>query len=60
MGRNSLVELEAALVHETAAAYLFDFVSVDSTWIPKSTCEWDEDRGIVTMRENYAIEKGLV
>lgn len=58
--RDSLVDLEAELVHSTAKAYLFDFGLDEDVWIPKEACEWYEDDGIVSMRENYAIEKGLV
>lgn len=60
MARNTLTELEAVLVHETAGAYLFDFGLDDNMWIPKASCEWCPEDGIVTVRESYAIEKGLV
>lgn len=58
--KSDIVDLEARLVHETDKAYLFDFGGDDNVWIPKSMCEWDDASQEVSMKESYAIEKGLV
>ena len=54
-----LVDISGELKFETERAYLF-FDGVREAWLPKSQCEWDADRKIMTLPENIAIEKGLV
>lgn len=58
--RSNLIDLEARLVHETDRARLLDFGDDKPVWLPKSTHEWDEDSGTVTLPEPMAVEKGLV
>lgn len=55
----TIVELEARLITETSLARKFEF-EAGEVWLPKETHEWDPEENIVSLRENLAIEKGLV
>ena len=57
--KSDLVDLEGEIVGETEKAYRFKGER-NTTWLPKSQCEWNEDESTMTMPEWLAIEKELV
>lgn len=63
-GRSDLYEFTAIIVHETEKAYLLNHGKPDSTWVPKSGCEVEQNRDgktvTVTMRQALAEDKGIV
>lgn len=59
--KSDIIDLAAQLRHETEKARLFLFeMSDDPIWLPKSQHEWDPDDQTVTLKENVALEKGLI
>lgn len=63
MSRSDLVDLSGTLEHETEKAILVDFGGDEPVWIPKSQCEYTEEKDgsvTVTMKEKLAIEKGAM
>lgn len=57
-GRSDLIEIAAALVHETEKAFLLDDGG-QQVWVPKAAVERNDD-GTWTMPESLAREKGLI
>lgn len=55
--KSDLVDVIAAVVHETEKAYLLEHGS-RRAWVPKAAVERDGDT--FTMPEALAIEKGLI
>lgn len=61
---NDLIQIEAALIRQTAAAYCIDSGETDKkgrpigTWVPKSMSRYGDGR--LTISEKYATDKGLI
>ena len=53
------IEIDGEVVSETADAYHFTDSDV-TVWLPKSQCEWDQDRKEMTMPEWLAMDRGLI
>lgn len=69
--KSDLVDIEVWLHHETSVgeenegAYLVSLDHKDKQWVPKRACEFEltnprSGRGILTLPEKLAVEKGLV
>jgi len=59
MSRSDLIDLFGEIRGETDMAYRF-YDGIHTVWLPKSQCEWDEDRCEMTMPEWLAKEKDLI
>lgn len=60
-GRNDTVEIDVELKRETGDAYLFEHEwSNEFVWISKLSCTFDHTTNKVTLRENLAIEYGML
>jgi hypothetical protein len=57
--KSDLVNIPGEIRGETEKAYRF-WDGDQSVWLPKSQCQWDEDREIMTMPTWLAKEKELV
>jgi hypothetical protein len=64
MTRSDIIDVEVALHHETERAVLVSPIgtSAEKIWLPKSQVEIDTTGpvAVVTIRQGFAIEKGLV
>lgn len=59
--RNDTVELDVELKRETETAFLFEHEwSDEPVWISNLCCTFDHDTSKVTLRENLAIEYGMI
>lgn len=56
-GESNLIDIECALRHQTAAAYLVE-IDGEKYWVPKSQCEYDD--GVLTIPEWLANDKGMI
>lgn len=58
-GKSDPVEIAGEMRRETEKAYLV-FDGSREAWVPKSQVEWDEGKGVFTMPEWLAIDKGFI
>lgn len=59
--RNDMIDIDVELKHETETAFLFEHEwSDEPVWVSKLSCEFDHSTSTVTLRENLAIDYGMV
>lgn len=59
-GGNELIDI-AGEVYDTPSERAYRFYDGKTTeWLPKSQCDWDESKGIMTMPHWLAKEKGFI
>ena len=55
------IKVDVILKYETSNAWLFVHdEDVEPVWISKESGEFDEDHSTIELRENLAIEKGMI
>lgn len=59
MRKTFTVEVECEVVHETEDGYKIND-GLKTCWVSKARCTWDADKKVMTMPEQYAIEKELI
>ena len=59
MSDSDMVEIDAALVHETDAAVLLEYGEDEPMWVPKAVCEESED-GKWLVQEWFAYQRGMI
>lgn len=59
MPKQSIIDLDCELIHETAKAWLLDFGTEEHIWIPKSVGDINENKTSITLPIRYATDKGL-
>lgn len=58
--RNELADVDyERIIHKTELAVLF-LIDGKEVWLPKSRIEIDEEQKLVTIPQDFALEKGLI
>lgn len=56
---NKLEDVAGEVLHETPKAFRF-YDGKTTVWLPKSQCEWDGEKGIMTLPYWLAKDKELI